>query len=269
MTVSRLSKVARLGLASALATAISLAAVAQTGSGPDDRAKEVGLEETVGVRLVLIDTVVLDGNNRTVPDLTLADFEIIVDQKRIPIDTLDASCPGGAMDDPRGVRSPERRAKLPAPDAGRKIVLALDYLHLAQMERVNVLEQAVKMVRHGLTDKDEVMIAALNGGLRIEQSFTTDVEVLVKTLERMEFDITLWEPSFTHLTESSFFSGMQALFNVLGAIPGSKAVVLFSNNPGSTDMHDQEFARLAASSSIARCSVYPVHTVGLIKRRPG
>jgi VWFA-related protein len=269
MTVSKLSKVVRLVLASALATVIPLAAIAQTGSGPGDRPKESALEEEVDVHLVLIDTVVLDRNDRTVPGLTLADFEVIVDRKRIPIDTLDAICPGGAMDDPRGVRSPERRAKLPAPDAGRKIVLALDYLHLTQMERVDVLEQAVKMVRHGLTDKDEVMIAALNGGLRIEQGFTSDVETLTKALERMEFDISLWQPSFAHLTEVSFFGGMQALLNVLGSIPDHKAVVLFSNNPGSTDMHDQEFAHLAASSSIARCSIYPVHTVGLIKHRPG
>ena len=269
MTTSELFKPARLILASALAAAISLAAVAQTGSGPDDRPKEVGLEEDVDVHLVLIDTVVLDGKDRTVPDLTLADFEIIVGHARIPIDTLDVACPGGAMDDPRGVRSPERRAKLPVPDAGRKIVLALDYLHLAQMERVDVLEQAVKMVRHGLTDKDEVMIAALNGGLRIEQGFTTDVATLTKALKRMEFDISLWAPSFAHLTEGSFFGGMQALLNVLSAIPGSKAILLFSNNPGSTESHDLEFARLAASSSIARCSIYPMHTAGLITRRPG
>ncbi len=125
------------------------------------------------------------------------------------------------------------------------------------------------MVRYGLTDKDEVMIAALNGGLRIEQPFTSNAATLAKTLKRMEYDITLWKPSFVHLTEASFFDGMQVLLDVLGAVPGNKAMVLFSNNPGSTESYDLKFARLAASSSIARCSIYPVHAAGLIAQRPG
>ena len=114
-----------------------------------------------------------------------------------------------------------------------------------------------------------MLIAALTGGMRIEQNFTSDTDTLTRTLERMQYDISLWEPSFAHLTDGSFFGGMQALLDVLGTIPGSKAMVLFSNNPGTTDTYDQEFAQLAASSSIARCSIYPVHTMGLVTLRPG
>ena len=85
----------------------------------------------------------------------------------------------------------------------------------------------------------------------------------------MEYDISLWEPSFFHLTETSFFAGLSALLDVLNAVPGSKAMVLFSNSPSPSDENDLEFAQLAALASAARCSVYPVHAAGLTTLRPG
>ena len=229
---------------------------------------DLGQHEEVEVRLVLIDAVVLDRQNRTVPGLTVDDFEIRVGGKRLPIDTLDVNCTGEPVDDPRGVRNPRRREPISS-DVERNIVLALDYLHLSQMQRVDVLEQAQTMVRHGTAPNDRIMVAALNGGLRVEQPFTTDHERVVDTLKRMEYDISLWEPSFYHLTEEPFFDGMQALLDVLSAVPGSKGMVLFSNSPGASDENDLRFAELAANASSSRCSIYPVHATGLTNPRPG
>ena len=229
---------------------------------------DLGQREEVEVRLVLIDAVVLDRQDRTVAGLTADDFEITVDGKRLPIDTLDANCTRGPADDPRGVRNPRRRAPISS-EVERNIVLALDYLHLSQMQRVDVLEQAQAMVRHGALPNDRIMVAALNGGLRVEQPFTTDHERVVDTLKRMEYDISLWEPSFSHLTEKPFFDGLQALLDVLSAVPGNKGMLLFSNSPGASDENDLQFAELAASASSARCSIYPVHATGLTNPRPG
>ncbi len=229
---------------------------------------DLGQQEEVEVRLVLIDALVLDRQDRTVPGLTADDFEIMLDGKRLPIDTLDANCTGGPADDPRGVRDPGRRAPIPS-DVERNIVLALDYLHLSQMQRVDVLEQAQTMVRHGTAPNDRIMVAALNGGLRVEQPFTTDHERVVDALKRMEYDVSLWEPSFFHLNEDPFFDGMHALLDVLSAVPGSKGMVLFSNSPGASDENDLHFAELAASASSSRCSIYPVHATGLTNPRPG
>ena len=229
---------------------------------------DLGQHEEVEVRLVLIDAVVLDRQDRTVPGLTMDDFEVMLDGQRMPIDTLDSSCAGGPADDPRGVRDPRRRAPIPS-DVERNIVLALDYLHLSQMQRVDVLEQARSMVRHGMGPQDRIMVAALNGGLRIEQPFTTNHEHVAEALKRMEYDISLWEPSFFHLTEEPFFEGMQALLDVLSSVPGSKGLVLFSNSPGASNENDLHFAELAASASSARCSIYPVHATGLTNPRPG
>jgi VWFA-related protein len=241
---------------------------AQRTDDPAAQPVDLGQQEEVEVRLVLIDAVVLDRQDRTVSDLTLDDFEITVDGRRLPIDTLDVSCAAGSLEDPEAVKNPKRRAPI-STDAERNIVLALDYLHLNQIERVDVLEQAQSMVRQSMTANDRIMVAALNGGLRIEQVFTADHGRVLDTLKRMEYDISLWEPSFFHLNEDPFFDGMQVLFDVLGSVPGNKGVVLFSNNPGSAHENDLRFADLAAGASSSRCSVYPVHASGLTAARPG
>lgn len=226
------------------------------------------LEEDVGVHLVLIDTVVVDRAGRTVSDLTLEDFEIIVDGKNVDIDTLDTSC-AAPMDDPRAVRRASGRPHLPTSGDVRRIVVLLDYFHLDQMARVEVLENVREMVRHGMTANDELMVAALAGGLRVEQAFTSDRQRIEDVLKRMEYDISLWNGNFTHLSERSVFESMEALFGVLGAVPGHKGIVMYSNSPVEADQDDLMFADLAASASASRCSIYPVHAVGLVAAAPG
>lgn len=225
--------------------------------------------ESVNVRLVLIDAVVLDQQDRTVPDLTREDFVILVDGKEYPINTLDVFCAAGAEDDPRGVRNANQRAMSPSHDTGRKIILAMDYLHLTPIERVDVLEKLREMVKHGTTGGDMIMVVALNGGLRVEQSFTRDRQRVLDTLERMEYDISLWNMNSFHLTEEPFFAGLGALMEVLEAVPGNKAMVMFSNNGGRSDENDPYFAEIAALASTARCSIYTVQARGLMAGGPG
>ncbi len=219
------------------------------------------------VRLMILDAIVVDGDGRTVPDLTLEDFEVVnKGGRRVPVDTLDVSCDAGRADDPRSVRRADERRPPAAATNGRKIVLALDYLHLPQLLRADVLDQAQAMVEHGAGPGDEFMVAALNGGLRIEQAFTSDTEKVVRTLRRMQYDITLWEPSFVHLNERSFVDGTTMLFEVLGAVPGPKAVVLYSTM---ADVPlDSEFANIAGIAAASRCSIYPVDADGLRPPEP-
>ena len=223
---------------------------------------DIGGRERVEVRLVLVDVVVLDRQDRTVPDLTLDDFEVVVDGKRRPIDTLDLACNEGALDDVRMVSHPRKRSRSPS-GSGRQIVLALDYLHLGHSQRAAVFDEAKRIVRYATAPDDAIMIAALTGGLRIEQGFTTDHERARDALHRMEYDISLWQRSYAHSNELPFFRGMDALMRVLEPVPGAKAVVLFSNNQGEGSEDDLLFAELAAAAASARCSVYPVFASGM------
>ncbi|MEE8411990.1 MAG: hypothetical protein V3S47_05775, partial [Acidobacteriota bacterium] len=97
----------------------------------------------------------------------------------------------------------------------------------------------------------------------IEQPWTTDIDVVLASLERMENDITLWEPPFDHLHDGTTFVELLDLVDLLGLIEGEKIVVLYSNWPSSSFHYDDQFAELAARSARKRVSFYPVWTRGL------
>ncbi|MDX1387680.1 MAG: VWA domain-containing protein [Acidobacteriota bacterium] len=220
-----------------------------------------GIVEEEEVRLVILDVVVVDRKGNTVPDLTVDDFAITAGGNKIPVGSLDVNCPVGAMAEPEAVRHASKREPPALTEEGRRIVFALDYLHLSHIRRAEVLESAMAAVEHGSLPGDEVMLVALNGGLRIEQSFTKDTEAVIAAMKRMKFDITLWQPDYYHTHESVFIDPMVALLDLLGQYPGNKAVVLYSEM---RDVPlDLEFNRIAAVAAASRCSIYPVDAGGL------
>jgi len=208
---------------------------------------ELGTVEKETVRLVLLDVMVLDRQDRPVSGLTADDFDIVAAGKRVEVDTLDVRCDDAA--------DPTRLADTPS-----RIVLALDYLHLNQMQLADVFERARDMIRADGIEGAEVMLAALNGGLRIEQKFTSDKKELLRSLKRMEYDVTLWNGMHHHLSETGFVGGVTTLLDVLGTVPDSKAIVLFS---AMRDVPlDLEFRNIAAVASSSRCFIYPVDVTG-------
>ena len=122
--------------------------IAAGGALADGEPLSVDKIEEEQVRLLLLDVVVVDRDGRTVPDLTLEDFEVLSAGHVRAADTLDVDCPGGSMADARGVSHPRKR-ELSAAGEERKVVIALDYLHLGSMEREMILDQAREMVLHG------------------------------------------------------------------------------------------------------------------------
>lgn len=232
----------------------------QSGSQGAPAVREVEYTEEVQVRLVLLDVIVLDSSGHAVADLARDDFEIIVGSDAVPLESLDVDCPAGSAE---GLPDTSAATDGRTP---RRIVLALDYQHLARTRRFRVLEQVIAMVGEGVSDGDEIMVVALNGGLRIEQRFTGEVARTVSSLERMQYDISLWQPEFQHLNESGFVGGMTAMLEYLGAVPGAKAVVLFSEM-GHVPL-ELQFKEIAAVAAAARCSIYPVDVSGLVPVEP-
>ncbi len=107
------------------------------------------------------------------------------------------------------------------------------------------------------------MVAALTGGLRIEQPFTTDADVVLASLKRMQKDISLWNGNFAHTNEFGFVRSVTALFDVLAsASVGPKAVVLYSAMQD-VPMDDQ-FERIAAIAATSRSALYTVNPYGLV-----
>ena len=208
--------------------------------------------ERAEVRLVLLDTIVIDSNGDPVAGLGQEDFEIHHGGEIISPDVLETRCESEAQQQQMaaGTGSP------------RRLILAFDYLHLPMLQREWALETARWMVRKGRTAGDEVMVAALTGGLRIEQPFTSDPDVVVASLKRMQKDISLWNGNFAHANEFGFVRSVTALFDVLGsASVGPKAVVLYS---AMQDVPmDYQFEHIAAIAASSRCALYTVDPYGL------
>jgi VWFA-related protein len=222
---------------------------------------DVGATGSAEVRIVLTDVVVVDRAGRTVPGLTADDFDVLSRSRPVGVDTLDLDCAGGAADDVAAVGRPDRRGPIATAD-GHKVVFLLDYLHLDRYQRERTLDQIRAMIGNGATGGDEVMLAALTGGLRIEQTFTEDRDEVARSLRRMGHDVTLWNGNYSHLNETGFVGGMTALFDVLGTVPGRKSVVMYS---GMTDVPLLlQFETLAGDAAAARCALYPVDVRGLV-----
>jgi VWFA-related protein len=205
-------------------------------------------DEQVKVRLMLIDVLVADEAGHPVRGLTQKDFQMTVRRTVKPIDTLDEICAAEGK-------------KIPG--LAPRTVLLFDYYRLKWPDRKKVVELAAEMLRQHKRPDEQVMIAALTDTLRVEQRFTADLEPLLDTLERMEYDATLATHKFDHLSGKQYFGNMATLFDVLAAYDGSKAVIMYSATitaPGATDAL---FRDLTTRAAIGRSVVYPAGLRGL------
>lgn len=233
------------------------------GVAQTDEPRDSDVTERVDVDLVLLDVTVLDKRRAIVTGLTKDDFVLRIDDRKTPIVSLDVHCPKAPPSEPPAVGIGESNENWTVLDRARRIVLALDYRHLERIQRIEVLERVREAVVRLHRSKEQLMIVALTDFLRIEQPWTTDIDVVLASLERMENDITLWEPPFDHLHDGTTFVELLDLVDLLGLIEGEKIVVLYSNWPSSSFHYDEQFAELAARSARKRVSFYPVWTRGL------
>ncbi len=231
-----------------------------------DPPRDSEITERIEVELVLIDVTVVSRKGEIVRGLTREDFKLKIDDKRTPVESLDMRCSETAVEEPEAVWIDGGNTDWMAPDEERRIVLAIDYRHLERVQRVDVLQRVRNAVARLHRPKEKLMIVALTDFLRIEQPWTNDGAVAFETLERMENDITLWEPPFDHLHDAPTFEALLELTGLLGTIEGEKIVVLFSNWPSSGFHYDELYAELANRSARARVSFYTVWTRGLTPR---
>jgi VWFA-related protein len=232
---------------------VSSFALAQTDSG---------VQEQVEVNLVLIDAVVFDGKGKTVGGLTREDFRLTVGGRAQEIDTFDVGCPDGPTDEPVEMMPIGKRQSLPAPAQMRRIVLALDYHHLPLDTRLEAIQQAKAMIAYNKTGGEQVMIVALADGLRIEQRFSSDPNLALATLDRMEHDKSLYAREFSGVSGRAFFDDMGVLMDVMSFIDGAKEVVLISGYHQTTTEADLWFQELAQRAGLGRAAIYAADIYG-------
>lgn len=261
-----------------LSTGLGALPVEKAPEAPSQTPVDIGKAESVEVRLVTVDVIVLDKDDRTVPGLTADDFDLEVDGMSREVDTLDETCPEGAAGRPLAGHLADRKELAATGEAPRRIVFAFDYLHLTELPcadgdsrpclvHTEVLSKLQRALRDQAQGDEEIMIVVLDGALRVEQPFTRDRAQVIETLARMKNDITLWAGHFQHLNETGLFSGLETLVELLDIVPGSKAMVLFSGGAGPSDSYDRDYRRLTDLAALARVSFYPIDCQGLGAKR--
>lgn len=230
---------------------------------PDDEPIEIDKEENVDVRLVLVEALVVDRAGRTHPELTREDFKLKIDMVEREIDVFDYTCRDGPTDDPVPVADETRRPHPPASLSGRRIVLLFDRFHNGQIEWAELMQRARRIPDLDMAEDDEVMVAAITGGLQIVQGFTRDPEEVHAALDLLQNDIRFWGFSKVGVTIKPFFRGLSRLMDVLKQYDGSKAVVMFSRWGAASAQHDAFFLDVAQRAADARVSFFPIHTAGL------
>jgi VWFA-related protein len=226
---------------------------------PQEKPSDIGQTEEVEVRLVLIETLVLDREGRSVADLTQDDFQLAVEGIVTEIESLDVFCPAGAVGDPGEIGTDQQRQQPTAPEAQRRIVFVVDYYHLVRQDRTKVLDQMREMVRQAKAPNEEVMIVAVANGLRIEQRFTKDSAEILEAIHRLDYDVTLFASDHSAATGESYFEALSTLMDVLEAYDGPKAVVLFSALLSRSDVREAWFADVIERAAAARTAIYPAY----------
>ena len=234
---------------------------------------QTGKKEVVTVRLVTMDVVVYDREDRTVPGLAAEDFDLFVDGRRVKVDTFDPFCGAGGLESPRAGWTSRWTEPPGAASDPRRLIFVFDYLHLSQVKATDgtplmAQTMSIRQLMRTLRDLpeapgEEIMIAALDGGLRVEQPFTAGRETALATLARMEKDVTLYAGHFGHVTEGPLFTGLNALVDLVDTTSGSKAAVIFTGGIGPGESYDADYRALANHAALARVSFYPVDCSGL------
>ena len=214
-----------------------------------------GLEESVDVRLILIETLALNQSGGTIPKLDPDSIQLTIGETLTSIHSIDANCPGGPMADPVALTGGSTRA--PAPDVPRKIVFLFDYLHLTMRDRDRVVEQAQEMVRQGMTPKEEIMVSALSDRLRVEQRFTADTDEVVESLKRMQYDSSLFGRDHRATPGEAYLEALSTLMDVLSQYDGPKVVLLFSAAESRGDVYREWFDDVAQRAASGRTAIYP------------
>ncbi len=147
------------------------------------------LEHEVTVTLVVVEAFITDKDGNFVDDLTINDFEIYEDGKKVRIQYFALAKP--EIEVPKKV-TPEKiiERKIPPPPLKMKLVIIFDNINTHKFYLMSQLPQIVEML-NAFSDKvEEAMIIELNrrNGMRIIQPFTSNRNLLASKISEFKVD---------------------------------------------------------------------------------
>ncbi len=174
---------------------LTLAAVGQeaTDRGPEQTS---GYFETIDVNVVNVEVYVTDRKGVPIEGLTLADFELTEDGRRMEITNFYASGSPAAPGAQLAAEEQRSRQLKGAPgstvirqqqpeDQRLHLILFVDNLNLSPRSRNRVLEALQGSLFFNLTPEDRVMVVSYDGSINIRQGLTADPNDLVPVFEEI------------------------------------------------------------------------------------
>src|SRR5262249_13437486 len=154
---------------------VSLISSAVTAQAPRP-ARDEPFREEARVELVVVDAYVTDRYGDPIPNLTPADFHVLVDRRPVPLESVDwvpADLPEIPMETSLSLAAPGKPVTLAPP--GRLIVIffqtAFEHTRLVGIVRMGL--QARKFL-DDLLPTDRVAVVSYDSHLKLRQDFTND-----------------------------------------------------------------------------------------------
>jgi VWFA-related protein len=166
----------------------------QERQGKDQKGSELKGQSDAVVRLetelVQIDVVVTDKEGKPVNDLTRHDFELLEDGKPQTISYFSVGASAGpapqpAINSEAAHQETGNRLGVPENGPGRRLVLAVDDLHLSPGNLMQAKQALLRFVDRQLEISDEVALITTSGRLGLFQQFTTERDILRRAINRL------------------------------------------------------------------------------------
>ena len=174
-----------------LAVLLALAAAAA-----DPAPVAVPLEERVEKRLAQLD-VVVEGNPDVIRSLTEKDFRLAIGGKNIERFTLDPSClewsPAPEQASTESGASPAPVAAHPGAAVGPAFLFYFDQPHLTPGGRMRAVKVARDLVGRLVVEGARAAVVSSGRSLKTIVPLTDDVGVIVRGIESIETDASLWD----------------------------------------------------------------------------
>jgi len=258
------------------------------------------------VDLVEIDVQVIDKNGKPVKGLKQDQFTLTEDGKTQKVSSFEyndiekvetastaeeppVTIPLGAIASPETVRTQIRDHRL--------IVLFFDMTSLEPEDLLRSTRAADKFLREQMTSADLVAVVAFGNTLKVLANLTSDRKVLqeaiaalvpghesalaaladaatpdgeISSSEDTVAAFTADETEFNVFNTDRKLAAVEAVSNILGGIPGKKAVIEFTG--GITQTGEENRSQLTAATNAANranVSIYSVDSRGLMAEIPG
>jgi VWFA-related protein len=259
---------------------------------------------------VRIDVEVTDKSGKPIKGLKESQFEVSDDGKRQAISSFSyadiESIETASADDAKpiivpldneGPNTASAEAASEPLQNRRLLVLFFDLTSMQTDDLIRAHDAAEKFVKTQMTKADVVAIVAFSTRLNVLANFTNDHAVLEKAIAQLtpigenalssnlyaaaangEYDVqeytgaayTADETEFNVFNTDQKLAAVEGLANVLGGIPGRKAMVEFTG--GITQTGEENRAQLRAATDAANradVSIYSIDSRGLLAAPPG